>query len=364
MLSLLLVATLARTDEPTRAERVLALLSELSQARTWYYADTIFESVPPPLGDGPVLVPRVALVMCATRDHFALEDEHARRLGRELFAIYGLAPQANRREADGTRAVVLDGLDPAAGLGFELRGRLRPPSEDALAGRTDWWEEVEHEEPAVALDADEFAWLTARGLRLHVADVESYRGSLERFTPMLAYLASLVRFLNEVTTGEDVELGGLLFEREAVVEPRFDARDGLHVYELGYARNLVVDRPTTLTFAFSGRADLQAAPERDTWGIYETPDETLRRRDFHATRGAPSVLYLRGEAVADQGPRPDFRLRFRQRVDGSAVERESHGAPLFLPSTVELSEPFELELELSPGRYSFGHIHLGTAARE
>ena len=45
-------------------ERVLALLSRLSQVSS-YYADTIFESVKPPLGAGPVLVPRVAMVMCA-----------------------------------------------------------------------------------------------------------------------------------------------------------------------------------------------------------------------------------------------------------------------------------------------------------
>jgi hypothetical protein len=134
----------------------------------------------------------------------------------------------------------------------------------------------------------------------------------------------------------------------------------------GAGLELVVERTTTLTLSCRGRADLQAAPERDTWGFYETPDETLRRRDFRATRGAPSVLYLKGEAVADipGGPRPDFRLRFRQRVDGSAVERESHGAPLFLVSSVELTEPFELELELSPGRYTFRSVHLGTAACE
>jgi len=367
MFSLLLVVALAQADAPSRAERVLQLLSEVSQSRSGYYADTIFETVKPPLGSGPVLVPRVALVMCADRDHFALEDERARQLGRELFAIYGLAPEADHREAEGAHAVVVDGLDTVAGLGFELRGRLRPPTEDALAGRTDWWEEVEPEEPALALDADEYAWLGACGIRLHVADIEAYRGSLERFTPMLAYLASLVRFLNDVTAGEDVELGGLLFEREAVWEPRFVARDGVRIESgSGAGIELVVERATTLTLACRGLADLQPAPERDTWGFYETPDETLRRRDFRATRGAPSALYLKGGAVADipGGPRPDFRLRFRQRVDGSSVERESHGAPLFLPSAVELTEPFELELELAPGRYVVGAIHLGTAARE
>jgi len=366
MLSLLLVAALAGTDAQTRAERVLALLSEASQTRSWYYADTIFESVPPPLGNGPVLVPRVALVMCGTRDHFALDDVRARQLGRELFTIYGLTPEADHREAEGAYSFVLDGLDAAAGVGFELRGHARPPTDDELRGVCYWSGEVEPEEASVALDADEFAGLSARGIRLHVADVESY-GSLERFTPMLAYLASLVRFLNEVTTGEDVELGGLLFEREAAWEPRFVSGDGVKIESwAGCARELVVERATTLTFACRGLADLGAAQERDSWGFYETPDQTLERRRFHSTRGAPSALYLKGEAVAATpgGPRPEFCLRFRQLVDGSAVERESHTTRLFLPSTVELTQPFELELELSPGRYCFGEVRLGTTARE
>lgn len=366
MLALLFASLLPQAGVPTREERVLALLAEVAGSGTWYYADAIFKAVEPPLGSGPVLVPRVALVMCGTRDHYALEDARARQLGRELFAIYGLSLQAERREAEGARSVVLDGLDTAAGLGFELRGHALATPDVGGMGVTYETGEVEPEDASVALDGDEFAWLSARGIRLHVADVEAYRGSLERFTPMLAYLASLVRFLNDATPGENVELGGLLFEREAAWLPRFVSGEGLRVYELGYARELVVERATTLTIRCSGRADLQAAPERDTLGFYETPDQTLQRRQFRATRGAPAALYLEGEAVADKSgePRPDFRVRFRQRVDGSTVERESHGAPLFLPSSVELNEPFELELELSPGRYRFDRIHLGTAAHE
>jgi hypothetical protein len=64
---------------------------------------------------------------------------------------------------------------------------------------------------------------------LHVADVAAYGGSLDRCTPLLAYLASVVRFLNDATHGEDVELGGVLFEREAVWTPRLAPRDGVLV---------------------------------------------------------------------------------------------------------------------------------------
>jgi hypothetical protein len=61
--------------------------------------------------------------------------------------------------------------------------------------------------------------------------------------------------------------------------------------------------------------------------------------------------------------RPELRLRFRQRLDGSTLERESPSNCLFLPSAAELTEPFELEIELAPGRYVLGQVHLGTAAR-
>jgi hypothetical protein len=127
----------------------------------------------------------------------------------------------------------------------------------------------------------------------------------------------------------------------------------------------VVERATTLALACRGRADLEPAPERDSFGFYETADETLERRDFHATRGTPSVLYLHGEALTSAaGVRPDLRLRFRQRLEGSTLERESPSNILFLPSAAELTQPFELELELAPGRYVLGPIHLGTTARE
>jgi hypothetical protein len=51
-------------------------------------------------------------------------------------------------------------------------------------------------------------------------------------------------------------------------------------------------------------------------------------------------------------------------LDGNELVHECHSFVAFLPREFDLARPFVLELELSPGRYSFhgGPARIGAAA--
>jgi hypothetical protein len=357
VLALPVLLSLGQDPASAREERVLALLAEVHRSGSYRYSQVVFESVEPPLGEGPVVLPRIS-VPCGNSDTGTFDDARVRALATELCRIYGLAVENERREVEGTKSVVLDAFDPVARVGFELRGHGCP--ETLCSGLP--------EDPADALDAAEYEWLASRGVRLHVADVAPYRGYGDEFTPTLAYLAGLVRFLNRVTGGEDVNLDGLLFEREAAWPVRFVAAEGVRVRPgwLGDGRELLVDRPATLTFTCRGLPDLGTAPTRDTWGFFETPERALEHGQLRSSHGAPSVLYLDGEALrpAPGEPEPMVRLRLRQELDGVELVRESRSLALFLTSEFELTRPFQLEVQMARGRYTLGEFRIGAAALE
>jgi hypothetical protein len=349
MIALVLALLCAQSPEPTREERVLELVERIRPA--WYtqYGNARFQAQPAPLGDGTVFLPRFG-VHCANSDDGTFDDGRARALARELFAIYGLETVRDVPLHDGERAAVVDGIAYPSKLGFELRGQ----------GVSEMRGVARPEPDETALDARDHAWIAAQGFRLHVADVDDHRQVAgDGFTATLAYLAGLVHFLDAATAGEDVDLGGLLFEREGtwawpVDEAVAGCADARVTDRRGRSLDLTVVRPCTLAFASTTAA----------WGPPEPavflaePEELLPLRG--STRGAPAVI--RFDVVADPLPTasrmPEVRLRVRQ---GARV-RESAALTVFLTRDFDLAEPFEVELELAPGRYLVqGPARLGAA---
>jgi hypothetical protein len=353
-MELLAVALCLQASAPeTREERVLALLEEVARSGTYRYQVATFREEEPRLGEGPVVVSEL-WVTCGNADEGTFDDVAVRRLAAECLRIYGLEPSVEHEVHLGGCQARLDGVDLEARVGFELVG----------LGCRETFCEAKQEPPEVGLDADEAYWLARQGLRLHIADVASYRGYGEEFAPTLAYLAGLVRFLNGVTEGEDVELGGLLFERERAwdfARLRFEAA-GVSTRPDNGKRELIVEQPVTLTFECPGGRGLDARPFRVP---FEEDEVTLRRcAPMLSTRGKASALCLEAAAspLVTDGGEPDFRLRVRQTMAGVERVHESTAWVAFLSGDFDLAAPFVLELELGPGRYWFHEVLLGAPA--
>ncbi len=361
VLALAFVLLLTQAPAATREERVLELLGGIDTPGAC--ASAHFRSVAPAVGKARVIEP-LDLSSCGNSDNGTFDDARARQLALELCALYDLAAWRDQLVSEGGRSVLLDGFDPVHKLGFKLRGR----------GNLRTLGHALPEHDATALDEGELAWLGAQGIRVHVADVDLYHVyDGDEFTPLLAYLAGVVRFLNEATDGEDVEVGGLLFEREAswpwragagVVTPEGIAASGGGGDDL----ELVVEQAGVVTFPCRGLPDF-VVPAPRSFMAPESDAESSRtaRMLSGSTRGAPSVLVVPAHASPPEGTRPWreplFTLRVRQRQGETELVHESHSFTLFLPSAFDLARPFELELELGPGRYSFWKAaRLGAAA--
>jgi hypothetical protein len=345
----------------TREERVLELLRTLEarQSRIFWYGDARFERAGTRAGEGPVIVARTSAI-CG--NGLCLPDaEPTRALARELFAIYGLDP-AGRAQAAGAGAR-LDGLDAARRVGFELRfGELRVAEPEARAGD---------------LTLAELAELEAEGHRLHVASLDDYLSTEgDVFTPTLAYLSGVVEFLNASTEGEDVELGGLRFEREATLRwprgGRIEIEPGVRGShdELGPhpgAYRLTLDQPGRVRVRFAGAADFR--PPEPFVELGRTPEPT--RALVGSTLGAPSALAISMVKLLDGIPEerlfpaPVERVRvLQERAGAEPLLFEGRSANLFLPSAFDLAQPFVVELELGRGRYRLNSpLRLGAADR-
>lgn len=359
MLALLLMAAGGQASElPSREERVLELLRGIAGQHV-HYPRASFELAPAPYGDGPVVVPFVQ-ISCGNSDCGTFDDARARRLGLDLCRIYGWQPARDQRLVEDGKSVLLDGLDPNAKLGFKLLGR----------GIHEMFAEALPEHPVTAMDEGEFEWLRAEGYQLHVAGVERYRcNDGDEFTPTLAYLAGLVRFLNDSTEGEDVDLGGLLFEREATwpwpAASELAVPQGIRAEgKGGWDLVLTAERAGTVRFACRGASEF-GPPVVQSAFFQGTEIEHRGRPLGPTTAGAPSMLLLpcHPQGFDESVRSPDLATRLRQRIGGRELVHESPTTMLFLLSTFDLARPFELELDLEPGRYSFhAHARIGGAA--
>jgi len=347
-LALLLLHCLPSFD--SREERVLELLRNLElEEGSWRYHGADF--VPWSKGKHEQLVPRFFL-LCGT-DSTEIDDDRFRDLAVDVLRIYGLRPDLNVAWSDEHGSARLDAYDPDRHLGFELRGRgdgdaFTEPSEDVRD----------------FLDDEEVERVRATGHRLYVADMRAYRDDEDGFTPALAFLGGLIRFLNDNTDGDDVNLGGLLFEREASWRWTIPPVPGLSVAGHAFHESstvLIAERAVTVSIPCGGLTDFGPPKEHQLPG-FGPPLTALRS----STRGAPSVVATKFSvsALAEDDPRPEFLVRYRQMLDGEELVHECLSSPAFLPSDFDLARPFVLELERSPGRYWFhgGPARIGAAA--
>jgi hypothetical protein len=353
-----LVLLAAQQSEPTREERVLELLQALhGSLPSTHWDRAIFESGPPSIGSEPVVRAEYYDISCGNGDDGTFDDLRARECAAALFRIFGLAPEREVALRSGPGACVLDGLDHEARIGFELRG----------IGRYESMMEALPEEDERGLDEHELAALSAAGYRMHVADVADHRvRDRDGFTPMLAYLAGVVRFLNRVTQGEDVELGGITFDREAYWSLPLRGGPDVEITPIQWSgQELSVGKPATLVLRCRGLADYSDAASRDAWGFSEQPLDAENRKLRSSTRGAPSLLLLIGRREpldGTAGELPAFSLRVRQSRAGPELVHETRSWAALLPAEFDLAEPFDLELDLSPGRYRiYGPARIGAA---
>jgi len=350
--------------QPTREERVLELVRGLQhESGSGHYSRSRFERAPAPFGERSVFVAHYLDEMCLNSDEGTVTGARARRASLELCSIFGLALEPDRLVAEGEKSAVLDGLDPARRIAFELRG----------LDDMDWNPEPLLEVGSAALDASEYAWFAAQGYRVFVADLVRYRKlDGDEFTHTLAYLAGLVAFLDDVTDGEDVALGGLTFEREATWDWKKPIEralpGGLHWGDPENAHELVADRATRFTLHCGGRSEL-GPPISDIWELHEDgAEERMRSRSLgSSTRGAPSVLVLGWHAARIDGQRsgdpPTVHIRVRQRQGETEFVHETDRFTAFFPSTFDLAQPFDVDFELAPGRYYvYGEARIGAAA--
>jgi hypothetical protein len=84
--------------------------------------------------------------------------------------------------------------------------------------------------------------------------VALYQGFWDEFTPILAYIAGVVRFLDSVTEGEDVRLDGLLTSCERGWSlPAWELEEKVeHVTARGWRSELEIAAPTTIRLSFRG----------------------------------------------------------------------------------------------------------------
>jgi hypothetical protein len=273
------------------------------QEGSWHYLDAHFEPWSQE-GERRQLM-AVYPVFCATFSEVS-DDARLRRLALDVFRIFELQPTAEHAWADEHGMARLDGLDLERRIGFELRGRGTP--EECF--------EQTPEDEAEALD--------------------------------------------------DAELvGGLLFDREASWPVTVLPTDGMRVTQGNTGPVLSVERAVKVILACQGTSDYGPQRQRSSGLPTGAPLSELGT----TTRGAPSVLVFKASAqplvAARPAPRPEFRVRVRQWFGTTELVHETPSFTCLLPSSFDLARPFERELELAPGYYSFygGGARIGAAAR-
>jgi hypothetical protein len=271
--------------------------------------------------------------MCGTGWQPGFDPALARRLARELCSAFGVDVVADFVPAP--IVAKLDAFDSRTGIGLKLRGSVAD-RESSQVGP--YRSKAVAESPESDLTVDEHRALQAAGLRIHVADVQTYLACMSQdvFTPTLGYLVSVVNFLNQVTDGEDVSLDAVAGARSMtfkVVPPKTCA--GMSIENFDGGSFVTVARSGTLEIALEARA-------------LSPPARPL------ATLGRPTQLQLVGFST-DEGA---SRLTLRQSgPDGSARDlATTDNSVLFVPKTFDATRRFVLALALEPGRYRMTDI--------
>ncbi len=331
--------------------RVLAIIRELRGEQGWaaWYDGSSF--APQPAGEEgelpfPAVVARTQIFF-GNSSSGVFDMARARRAAADLFAAYGLAPAKDvRLRGEGYEATI-DGLDASRGLGYELRGGV-PGEElrDVFGGPP-----LKAETEDAYLDFGEARALRAAGQRIHVADYQAHYDG-DQFTPILAYLAGLVDFLNAHTEGPDLDLSAILWQRKQRLYVPMDA-EGLDPNEhYPWWESRTISEPETLVLRFNG-AD--RGPIARLVGVSGREERWALKDEPLSTAGAPTAVshYIHPE-YAPEPPAPPLRRLVQPREGGGEIRVETRAQHMFLPSTFDAARPFRIELELQPGRWQIG----------
>ena len=339
----------ATEDEGAKLERkMLGLMRSMrKELPAWWYRRATFARSADEKG---AIVPMIPIMFGNSHEGY-FDHERARRIAREVFALYGVELQPDHVvDGEGAKAV-LDGYSPERGIGFELRGS--PPDDVGMFGR------VEVEPADRHLDDDEAKALRAEGKRLHVADVDHYPlMDSDQFTPQLAHLASIVDFLNTVTDGPDLDLTAIVFQKGMEFPPpeQENTLPGGSTFVEKKDGGIECHLPSrgTLRFRYSVPS---ASPPRERYvpNLRERTEPRVLDGAI-STLGSPTVIVF-GHYTEESAHPDDSRsvLRVIQaRSDlRKTIRVESTRSTVFLPSTFDAARPFTVEVELPAGRHVF-----------
>jgi hypothetical protein len=334
----------AQVPDAPRAAKVLELLRRLPTAHVHLHATPLVLATN--AYGCEIVVPSLS-GLCGTGWRPAFDPALARRLARDLAAIYGLRTDADAK-APGAVAARLDAFDGARGVGLKLRGTV---ASKAVAEGMDW--PTVADEPAdTDVDVDEHAALSQQGLRVHVADVEAFwtAHSQDTFTTTLAYLASVAAFLNRVTDGEDVDLSAVIGARSMwipVTPPK--GRAGLRVLPFGGGAVLETTQALEVAITVDPRtADVASGPlAKDPRTRFQAP--RTRAPAPLSNGGRPTVVWISGLQAESGTCRASLRQKGR---DGRERELAASAHELvFAPGEFDAAQPFAIVLSLQPGRY-------------
>lgn len=324
----------------SRERQVLDLLQRLPDRHSHLGAVAVVESVNA-FGCAQI-APRV-VGLCGTGWRPAFDPALARAMALELCRLYGLAPEREVAAPNGV-AAQLDCFDAAAGIGLELRGAVI----DQALPNGGTWPTVVDEAPELDLSVAEHATLKQAQRRIHVADAQAFWNapSEDRTTTTLAYLATVARFLDEITSGEKVDLRATLAPKKTVVAlPAVATRPGLEVLPFGGGAAWRCARAQELRLAIDPRQAFDPA--------------TGKPRSPLSNRRRPTVAWI-GGLTPESG---SFTVTLEQTdAEGRSIAlARAASDTLFLPGAFDATRPFTLVVALEPGSYRL-HDHLWIGA--
>jgi len=267
----------------------------------------------------------------------------ARKRAVQAFAAYGIEIERNVQiQGDGISATV-DGLHRESGLGFELRDPTELVIDFAGGPTVDYSKQYD---ASIFLDDDEIAKLRVAGWPIHVSGPK-HRFDGDEFTPGMAYLASIIEYLDRETDGPNFDIETVLFPARQIVtvKPRFEP-----------APAAVTEADEWIQFkaAASNRVVLDVAPgaiEKVEIEQIDPSDTYLRKvtrsatESIASTLGRPTIVYV----GLGTGAVTKRRLTQDRGESDSPIVLESMEPWFLLPSTFDAAKPFRIEMQIKAG---------------
>lgn len=267
----------------------------------------------------------------------------ARKRAVQAFAAYGIEIERNVAiQGDGISATV-DGLHRDSGLGFELRDPTEPVLDFSGGPTVDYAKQYD---ASIFLDDAEITELRAAGWRIHVADPKP-RFDGDEFTPGMAYLASIIEYLDRETDGPDFDIETVLFPSRQIVtvKARFEpplpaelvASEGIRFKASASTRVVLEVTPGVIEKIEIEQIDPSVSIPR---AVVRTATESIA-----STLGRPTIVYV-GLYAGDVTKR---RLTQDRGELESPIVLESMEPWFLLPSTFDAAKPFRIEMQIKAG---------------